>query len=155
MFPYGKKVCQPVKQLINAGTDLCQSISSSKVPFLTALQPMERLGLVAAPKKGLTFCKEWSAKQMFLFFQQHLPRPFEHFAGAGGFDEELPDSESSLPYFLLSKARQSYSIAPSPEKYSDLTGKFYHDHATGTQGSSYKNRLIVLGEHIQIIIVSH
>lgn len=83
---------------------------------------MERLGLVTAPKKGLTFCKEWSAKQTFLFFQQHLPRPFEHFAEAGGFDEDLPNLES--PYCLLSKARQPCSIAPSPEKYSDLIGSF-------------------------------
>ena len=106
---------------------------------------MERQGLVVSSKKGIAFCKEWDTKQMCLFFQQNLPRPFQYFTEAEGFDQQkLSNSESSLPYRLLRKVRQNYSVISVPEKHSDLTGKFYHEHATGPKGSGYKNRFIIL-----------
>ena len=112
---------------------------------------MEHQGLVASSEKGLTFCKEWNAQQMCSFFQRNLPRPFQYFVQFRGFNEQKLTDLESLPYHLMTKVRQTYSIAPAPEKYSDLTGRFYHDHATGTKGSSYKNRSIVLSQHIQVL----
>jgi len=75
MFPYGKKVCSSW-QFISARVDFHQNVTLAKYPYLTALEAMERQGLVASSKKGLTFCKEWDAKHMCLFFQRNLPRPF-------------------------------------------------------------------------------
>lgn len=147
MFPFGRKVC-PFQQPAYASSDLLQNVSSAKYPYLSDLQPMERQGLVAYSNKGLTFCKEWDAKQMCLFFQQHLPRPFQYFAKSGGFDQRRLSDSDSLPYRLLKKVRQTYSIIPAPKQNSDLTGKFYHDHATGKQGSGYKSRCIVLSRYI-------
>jgi len=146
MFPYGKKV-SPSRRLVGSGADLSQNASLAKYPYLTALESMERQGLVASSAKGIIFCKEWNAKQMCLFFQQNLPRPFQYFAESEGFDQQkLSSLEGSLPYCLLRKVRQVYSIVPEPEKRSDLTGKFYHDNATGTKSSGYKNRLIILSK---------
>jgi len=155
MFPYGKKV-SPSQPSVSACTDLPQNVTSAKYPYLTALEQMERQGLVVASAEGLTFCKEWNAKQMCSFFQQNLPRPFQYFAESGGFNQEnLSNSESSLPYRLLKKVRQAYSIVPAPEKSGDLSGKFYHDHATGVKGSGYKSRLIILSSYILVSIVIH
>ena len=112
---------------------------------------MEHQGLVASSEKGLTFCKEWDAQQMCSFFQRNLPRPFQYFSQFRGFNEQKLTDPESLPYRLLKKVRQDYSIAPAPEKHSDLTGRFYLDHATGTKGSGYKNRMIVLSQHIQVL----
>ena len=149
MFPYRKKVGLS-RRTISASVDSPQNVTSAKYPYLTALETMEHQGLVASSEKGLTFCKEWDAQQMCSFFQRNLPQPFQYFFRSGGFNEQkLTDSES-LPYRLLRKVRQNYSIAPAPEKYSNLTGRFYHDHATGTKGSGYKNRLIILSQHIQV-----
>ena len=100
-----------------------------------ALEPMEHQGLVVSSEKGLTFCKEWNAKQMYLFFQENLSQPFQYFFESEEFDQwELSDSESCLPYHLLRKVQQVYSIMPPPKEYSDLTGKFYHNNAMGTKG---------------------
>jgi hypothetical protein len=147
MFPFGRKVC-PFQQPAYASSDLLQNVSSAKYPYLSDLKAMERQGLVAYSDKGLTFCKEWDAKQMCSFFQQHLPRPFQYFAESGGFDQRRLTNSDSLPYHLLKKVRQIYLIIQVPEESSDFTGKFYHDHTTGKQGNGYKSRCIVLSQHI-------
>ena len=87
MFPYGKKVSIP-QQLAGVCADSFQNALSAKYPYLTALEPMERQGLVAFSKKGITFCKEWDAKQMCLFFQNNLPRPFQYFSELQGFNQQ-------------------------------------------------------------------
>ena len=120
----------------------------AKFPPLTALGPLEEQGLVTHHPKGgpLTFNKKWSAREMYLFFQKHLPRPFQYFAEAQGYDEQkVTNLESSLPYRTLSKARNVYSIVPVPSADTVLNGKFYQNHTSGGNGSSYKQRYILLG----------
>ena len=152
VFPYGKKVSQS-RQSVSAGSDFSQNVTSAKYPYLTALGQMEHQGLVVASAEGLTFCKEWDARQMCLFFQHNLPRLFQYFTESDGFNQEkLSKSEKSLPYRVLKKVRQAYSIVPAPEKDGGLTGKFYHEHATGVKGSGYKNRWIILSQHTQVIV---
>lgn len=152
MFPFGKKVSHSQRP-VGASADLFQNVASAKYPYLSALGQMERQGLVASSKEGFTFCKEWNAEQMCLFFQQHLRRPFQYFAESDGFDQQkLSSSEGSFPYRLLRKVRQIYSIVPMPEKHSDHTGKFYHDHTTGAKSSSYKTRAIILSQYIEAVV---
>ena len=129
-----------------------QGVSSKKFPYLTALEPLERQGLVARHPKGgpLTFSKNWNTKEMCLFFQQHLPRPFQYFAESQGYDEgRVTNSESSLPYRTLSRVRNVYQVVKVPSDDTVLDGKFYQDHASGGAGSGYKLRYILLGQYAE------
>ena len=130
---------------ICTGTHLPQNIESTKFPHLTALGPLEQQGLVARHPKGhpLTFGKEWDTKEMCSFFQRHLPRPFEYFTKLQGYDEKkVTNLENSLPYRTLSRVRNSYSLVSADGV---LDGKFHQRHASGGNGSSYKQRYILLG----------
>lgn len=139
-----------MSEIIHTCTDLVQGVESAKFPPLTlpALESLERQGLVARHPKGspLTFGKEWNMKEMYSFFQKHLPRPFQYFTQSQGHNEQkVTNSESSLPYRTLSRVRNTYSVVPVPSPDAVLNGKFHQVHASGGNGSSYKMRYILLG----------
>lgn len=136
---------------------LPQGVPTAKFPPLTALGPLEQQGLVARDPEGrpITFGKEWDAKRMCLFFQKHLPRPFQYFAEQGYNVQTATNSEDSLPYRVLSKVRNTYHVVSAPNADKDFNGKFYQRHASGCDGSSYKQRYILLGQYAQAHAVAY
>lgn len=128
------------------GSDLSQTLAAHpqvKLPALVNTAALEDQGLVAHASDGFSFCKNWDSKTMCLFFEQHLPRPFQYFKEQG-FDGKNP---SKLPFCILKREDRTYVVVKPPAN--GPTGKFYQDNAMGPAGGSYKNRKIVLGQYSQ------
>jgi len=82
---------------------------------------------------------------MYAFFERHLPRPFQYFKEQG-FDKPTHSKPRALPFYILERTKRDYAIV-KPLPANGPTGKFYQDKATGTQGSTYKSRKIILSQY--------
>lgn len=125
-------------------------------PHLTKTHELEAQGLVVFIPSGIHFCKNWSSVTMYSFLERYLPRPFQYFKEQG-FSGPTPSRPRNLPFCILERRAGRFSVVKHPEN--GPTGKFYQDNATGTKGSSFKNRNLVLSQSntssFSISLISH